>query len=109
MHSLLHFRIFRRGAGSLRLPGGKGSRRLDEAIKRDPSLFDPETVGARPTLATAPADAAPMLFNLRSDPAEAVDLAEAQPKRVASMARQLDNWFAKVEEDRREAWSADAS
>ena len=50
-----------------------------------------------------------MLFNLRSDPAEAVDLAEAQPKRVASMARQLDNWFAKVEEDRREAWSADAS
>ena len=96
-------------AWPLSLDATPADDRLDEAIKRDPSLFDPETVGARPTLATAPADAAPMLFNLRSDPAEAVDLAEAQPKRVASMARQLDNWFAKVEEDRREAWSADAS
>jgi arylsulfatase A-like enzyme len=43
----------------------------------------------------------PVLYNLDEDPGEKIDLADRCPERTASMQRQLDQWFAQVEADRR--------
>ena len=49
------------------------------------------------------ADPAPELYNIKDDPLESVDLAEAQPDKVARMALEAEKWFEEVERDRIDA------
>lgn len=49
---------------------------------------------------TIPPALPPLLFNLKEDPGEKVDLAEKYPERVSHMLKELENWFISVEQDR---------
>jgi arylsulfatase A len=63
---------------------------IDHGLRRD---LEPQRV--------IPPAPSPQLYNLADDPAESVDLAGVHPERIASMSRQLENWFDDVEGDRR--------
>lgn len=45
-------------------------------------------------------DLPPLLFNLKTDPGEQVDLSESRPERVDSMNQQLENWLQELEKSR---------
>ena len=55
-----------------------------------------------PVNRSLPPPEAPRLFDLAHDPSEQRDLAAEYPRRVESMQRHLDRWFAAVERDRGE-------
>ena len=44
----------------------------------------------------------PLLYNIKDDPLECHDLAEADPDRAARMLRDLEAWFEEVEAERRD-------
>ncbi|MCJ7626161.1 MAG: sulfatase-like hydrolase/transferase [Anaerolineaceae bacterium] len=72
---------------------------FDIALKYHPELFHdisriPEPERKMPT---APP---PQLFNIKDDPGEQNDLAEADPGRVDRMLIELEDWFRDVEADR---------
>jgi arylsulfatase A-like enzyme len=69
------------------------------------SMYQPEYFEERGLVTEIPersvaAASAPLLFNLREDPLEQSDLAEAQPDRVLRMSRAIETWFEEVERER---------
>lgn len=48
----------------------------------------------------------PMLFDVRADPGEEVDLASTHPAIVSSLTREAEEWFSRVEAERTEAVAA---
>ncbi|MDJ0334062.1 sulfatase-like hydrolase/transferase [Salinibacterium sp. G-O1] len=73
---------------------------LQSDLDRDAEIkvTEPQDIDVGPIpLFSAPATSTPLLFNLRSDPHETIDLADAQPGRVRSMSNALHAWFNDVE------------
>lgn len=73
---------------------------MDRRLKYEPEGIvdiwrDPEPARTIPTPPAA------LLFNITEDPSEEHDQARVQPHRAAAMGRQIEDWFASVEAERR--------
>jgi arylsulfatase A len=79
---------------------------LDQRHRREPGfLKDIMTIQPRSEFSYGPPLPAE-LYNLREDPEEKHNLAEAQPQRVTRMLSELERWFEEVEADRLSAVDA---
>jgi hypothetical protein len=75
---------------------------FDAALKLSPGAFTEIDGRPEPDRSVPPAGPA-QLFHVARDPFEELDLAAAEPGRVARMTTQLESWFEEVEADRARA------
>lgn len=73
---------------------------MDRRLKYEPEAFSDIRRDPEPER-SLPEPPPPLLYHLAEDPYERTDLAAAEPERVARLLRQLEDWFAAVEADRR--------
>jgi arylsulfatase A len=73
---------------------------IDRRLKYEPEAITDISRTPEPPREVPPSPP-PLLFNIEEDPYEQADLAAAQPQRVATLLRELEEWFAAVEAERR--------
>ncbi len=90
---------------------------IPEAMRKDPADKEPYRRGLTEGHWLAPLDTTlpardigppqpPRLFNVHDDPGEKADVSMYYPERVAAMTRTWEDWFTKVENEWRTAYSS---